>query len=127
VCCKNSLKKEEEMGLKILYVDVENDQVLKEIELTEEELKALSFDIADVVEFHINFIKNRVRRNINKIVEEAIKPKSKLLSVQDKKALIESFLKKGIFVANVKEIPMEIKKEIVRKVNLDVLKPCIED
>jgi len=114
------------MKLKILYINTDTNETLRELELTEEETKALSFDIADIVEFHTNFIKQRVRQNIDKIVEEAIKPQSKLLSAQDKKALIKSFLEKGIFVVNVREIPIELKKEIVKKANLDVLKPSEE-
>ena len=111
------------MKLKIVYINADTNETLREIELTEEETKALSLDIADIVEFHTNFIKQRVRQNIDKIVEEAVKPQSKLLSTEDKKALIKSFLEKGIFVANVREIPIEIKKEIVKKANLDILKP----
>jgi len=111
------------MKLKIVYINADTNEILREIELTEEETKALSLDIADIVEFHTNFIKQRVRQNIDKIVEEAVKPQSKLLSTEDKKALIKSFLEKGIFVANVREIPIEIKKEIVKKANLDILKP----
>ena len=111
------------MKLKIVYIDTDTNKTLREIELTEEEIKALSLDIADIVEFHINFIKQRVRQNIDKIVEEALRFNSKLITDKDRKALFQYLYEKGIFVSNPRELPIEIKKEIVKKVNLDVLKP----
>jgi len=111
------------MKLKILYINADTNETLRELELTEEETKALSFDIADIVEFHTNFIKQRVRQNIDKIVEEALRPNSKLITDEDRKALFQYLYEKGIFVSNPRELPIEIKKEIVKKANLDVLKP----
>jgi len=107
------------MKLKIVYILAENNQTLKEIELTEEETKALSLDIADIVEFHTNFIKQRVRQNIDKIVEEALRSQSRLLSAEDKKAIFKMLLEQNIFVANVRDLPTEIKKEIVKKVDFN--------
>jgi len=109
--------------LKITYINTDTNKVLKEIELTEEETKALSLDIANIIEFHTNFIKQRVRQNIDKIVEEALRPNSKLITDEDRKALFQYLYEKGIFVSNPRELPIEIKKEIVKKANLDVLKP----
>jgi len=111
------------MKLKIVYIDIDTNETLKEIDLTEEEVKALNFDIADIVEFHTNFIKQRVRQNIDKIVEEALRPNSKLITDKDRKVLFQYLYEKGIFVSNPRELPIEIKKEIVKKANLDVLKP----
>ncbi len=111
------------MRLKITYINTDTNKVLKEIELTEEETKALSLDIANIIEFHTNFIKQRVRQNIDKIVEEALRPNSKLITDEDRKALFQYLYEKGIFVSNPRELPIEIKKEIVKKANLDVLKP----
>ena len=111
------------MKIKIVYINAENNQVLKELELTEEELKALSLDIADIVEFHTNFIRQRVRQNIDKIVEEAVKPQSKLLSDRDKREIINLLLEKQIFVTSPRDLPNEIKRLIVKKADLSVLKP----
>ncbi|RKX61437.1 MAG: hypothetical protein DRP29_00265 [Thermodesulfobacteriota bacterium] len=111
------------MKLKILYINADTNETLREIELTEEETKALSLDIADIVEFHTNFIKQRVRQNIDKITEEAVKPQSKLLSDTDKKELIRLLLQKEIFVTRPRDLPDEIKRLIVKKADLSVLKP----
>ncbi|RKX60795.1 MAG: hypothetical protein DRP29_01975 [Thermodesulfobacteriota bacterium] len=111
------------MKLKILYINADTNETLEALELTEEEIKALKFDIADIVEFHTNFIKQRIRRNVDKIVEEALKPQSKLLSADDKKELINLLLQKGIFVTHPRDLPNEIKKLIVKKANLSALQP----
>jgi len=106
------------MKLKILYINTDTNETLKELELTEEETKALSLDIADIIEFHTNFIKQRVRQNIDKIVEEALRSQSRLLSAENKKAIFKLLLEQNIFVANSRDLPTEIKKEIVKKVDL---------
>jgi len=111
------------MKLKILYIDANTNETLREVKLTEEETKALSLDIADIVEFHTNFIKQRVRQNIDKIVEEAVKPQSKVLSDTDKRELIQLLLQKEIFVTRPRDLPDEIKRLIVKKADLSVLKP----
>jgi len=108
--------------LKIIYYDANTKRNIKEIDLTEEEIKALSLDIEDIIEFHINFIRQRVRQNIDKIVEEAVKPQSKLLSEQDKRELIRLLLEKEIFVTRPRDLPGEIKKLIVKKADLSVLR-----
>lgn len=110
------------MKLKIVYIDTDTNKTLRELELTEEETKALSLDIADIVEFHTNFIKQRVRQNIDKIVEEALRSQSRLLSTEDKKAIFKLLLERNIFVANSRDLPVKIKKEIVKKANLQALK-----
>jgi len=110
------------MKLKILYINADTNETLKELELTEEETKALSLDIADIIEFHANFIRQRVRQNIDKIVEEAVKPHSKLLSKQDKKKLIKFLLEKEIFVTRPRDLPDEIKRLIVKRADLSVLR-----
>ena len=114
------------MKLKIVYMNAENNQILRELELTKEEVKALNFDIADIVEFHTNFLCQRVQQNINKIVEEAVKPQSKLLSEQDRREIIKLLLEKQIFVTRPRDLPNEIKRLIVKKADLSVLKPSDE-
>jgi len=111
------------MKLKILYINADTNEPIRELVLSEEEVKALKFDIGDIPEFHINFIKQRVRKNIDKLVEEAIKPQSKLLSNEDKKELMEILYQKEIFVTHPRDLPDKIKKLIVKKVNLSVLNP----
>jgi len=111
------------MKLKIVYINADTNEILRELELTEEETKALSLDIADIVEFHTNFLLQRVRQNIDKITEEAVKPQSKLLSDKDKRELIKLLLQKEIFVTRPRDLPDEIKRLIVKKADLSVLKP----
>jgi len=111
------------MKLKILYINADTDETLRIFVLSEEEVKALNFDIADIIEFHTNFIKQRARQNIDKVVEEAVKPQSKLLSDTDKKELIKLLLQKEIFVTRPRDLPDNIKRLIVKKADLSVLKP----
>lgn len=111
------------MKLKIVYINAETNEQIKELVLSEEEVKALNFNIADIVEFHTNFIKQRIRKNIDKLVEEALKPQSKLLSTKDKKELMEILLQKEIFITQPHTLPDEIKKLIVKKANLSALTP----
>ena len=111
------------MKLKIVYINADTNEILRELELTEEETKALSLDIADIVEFHTNFLLQRVRQNIDKIIEEAVKPQSKVLSDKDKRELIKLLLQKEIFVTRPRDLPDEIKRLIVKKADLSVLKP----
>jgi len=115
------------MRLRIIYIDSKTNKTLKEIELDEEETKALYLDIQDIIEFHINCIKQRVRRNIDRIVEKALTPRSKLLNDKDKQALIQLLLKEKILITKARDLPIEIKKLIVKKADLSVLKQDKEE
>ncbi len=89
--------------------------LLREIAIDTEEEKALKVAMADIVEWHQNFIKHRARQEIDRIVEMALRPGSKMLTDQDKQKLREYLDKHGIVVVSPRDLPMEIKKAIVRR------------
>ena len=95
------------------YTD--NGTLIREIHIDAEEEKALGVAMADIVEWHTNFIKHRARQEINNIVEAALRPGSDMLSDEDKKKLREYLDEKGIIVASARDLPMEIKKAIVKR------------
>jgi len=97
--------------------------LIREIQIDLEEEKALKTAMIDIVEWHQNFLKHRIRQEINNIVGEALKPNSKLLKESDKQKLKELLNKHNILVADPRSLPYEIKKEIVKRANLELLKP----
>ncbi len=97
--------------------------LIKEVEISNEEEKALSVVMADISDWHENFLKHRIRQEVDNIVGEALKPGSKLLKESDKQRLRELLNKHNILVADPRSLPYEIKKEIVKRANLELLKP----
>jgi len=93
--------------------------LIKEIQIDTEEEKALKVVMADIVEWHQNFIKHRARQEIDRIVEMALRPSSKMLSNEDKKLLRQHLDEEGIVIASVRDLPMEVKKKIVRKIKME--------
>jgi len=92
--------------------------LIKEIQIDAEEEKALSVEMADIVEWHQNFIKHRARQEIDRVVEAALDPKSRMLSDSDKQAIKEAIDKTGLLVVRPKDLPMELKKEIVKRAKM---------
>jgi len=101
----------------------DDGRIIREIQIDAEEEKALSMTMADIVEWHQNFLRHRARQEIDNIVGEALKPGSKLLKESDKQKLRELLNKHNILVADPRSLPYEIKKEIVKRANLELLKP----
>jgi len=93
--------------------------LLREVTIDTEEEKALGMVMADIVEWHQNFIKHRARQEIDRIVEMSLRPSSKMLSNEDKKLLRQHLDEKGIIVASIRDLPIEAKKEIVKKVKIE--------
>ena len=93
--------------------------LIKEIQIDAEEERALKVAMDDIVEWHQNFLRHRARQEIDRIVEMALRPSSKMLSNEDKKLLRQHLDEEGIVIASVKDLPMEIKKEIVRKIKME--------
>jgi len=89
--------------------------LLKEVTIDTEEEKALKVAMADIVEWHQNFIKHRARQEIDRIVEEALRPGSNMLTDQDKEALRQLLAEHGIVVASPRDLPMKVKKAIVKR------------
>ena len=92
--------------------------LLKEIQIDAEEEKALGTAMADIVEWHQNFLKHRARQEIDNIVEAALDPKSQMLSDSDKQAIKEAIDKIGLLVVRPRDLPMELKKEIVKRAKI---------
>ena len=61
--------------------------------------------------------------SISEEEEKALKPGSKLLKESDKQKLRELLNKHNILVIDPRSLPYEIKKEIVKRANLELLKP----
>ena len=96
----------------------DNGTLIKQIQIDAEEEKALSTAMADIAEWHINFINHRARQEINNIVEAALRPGSKMLSDEDKKLLRQLLNEKGIIVASARDLPMEVKKAIIKRITI---------
>jgi len=90
--------------------------LIREIQIDTEEEKALGTAMADIVEWHQNFLKHRARQEIDRIVEMALRPGSDMLSDQDRQKLRVYLDKEGIIVASPRDLPMKIKKEIIKRV-----------
>ena len=92
--------------------------LIKEIQIGAEEEKALGMAMADIVEWHQNFLRHRARQEIDRIVEAALDPKSQMLSDSDKQAIKEAIDKIGLLVVRPRDLPMELKKEIVKRAKI---------
>jgi len=100
----------------------DNGSLIKEVKVSVEEERALSVAMASMVEWHENFLKHRIKQEINNIVEKALEPGSKLLTREDKQQLRKLLDQYNVMVVDPKNLPDEIKKEIVKRANLNLLK-----
>lgn len=90
--------------------------LIREETISPEEEKALGQAMANIGEWHMNAIRARARKEMDELVEEALRPGSKMLTKVDK-AMLRNFLDKaGIIVCSPRELPQPIKKEIVRRI-----------
>jgi len=89
--------------------------LIRQIQIDTEEEKALGTAMADIVEWHQNFLRHRARQEINKVVEMALRPNSNMLTNEDKQKLRQYLDEHGIVVASPRDLPMEIKKAIVKR------------
>jgi len=100
------------MGLKITYTDTGSNEVLRETALDDDDMQAFEYVAYNVMDWIDNCFQNRVRRAIDQVCEEALgKNEEVALEANDKKKLASKI---GI-VAKAKEIPVDLKKEIVRR------------
>ena len=93
--------------------------LLREITIDAEEEKALSTAMADIVEWHQNFLKHRARQEIDRVVEAALRPDSTMLTDQDKQKLRQYLDEHGIVVASPRDLPIQIKKAIVKRAKVE--------
>jgi len=100
------------MGLKITYSNTETNEVLRETTLDDDDMQAFEYVAYNVIDWIDNAFQNRARQAIDTVCDEALgNCPDVILSDSDKSDLAPKI---GI-VGKVKEIPVDIKKEIVRK------------
>lgn len=88
-------------------------------ELDDETQKALEWDILDLDAWHRNTIFDKARKCGDKICELALEDKTHtILSLDDKKLLRDYLSNQGIIITSVKELPNNIKKEIIKRANI---------
>jgi len=93
--------------------------LIREIQIDAEEEKALGTAMADIVEWHQNFLRHRARQEIDRIVEMALRPSSNMLTDEDKQKLRQYLDEHGIVVASPRDLPIQIKKTIVKRAKVE--------
>jgi hypothetical protein len=89
------------------------------VEIDDADEKALEWDIFDLDEWARNAIFNKARRCKDEICKLALEDKTHtILSLDDKKLLRDYLDNQGIIITSVKQLPDNIKREIVRRANI---------
>lgn len=89
------------------------------IEIDDEVQKAMEWDIVDLDTWANNAIFNKARRCADEICRLALEDKTHaILSQADKELLRDYLTTQGIFITSVKQLPENIKKEIVSRANI---------
>ena len=89
------------------------------IEIDDEVQKALEWDIVDLDVWANNAVFDKARKCGDKICELALEDKTHtILSLDDKKLLRDYLSNQGIIITSVKELPNNIKKEIIKRANI---------
>ena len=87
--------------------------------IDDEVQKALEWGIVDLDVWHSNAIFNKARRCADQICTHALEDKTHtILSLADKQLLRDYLSNQGIILTSVKELPENIKKEIVKRANI---------
>jgi len=87
-----------------------------EITIDDEVQKALEWDIVNLDGWANNAIFNKARQCADEICKQALEDKTHtILSLADKKLLRDYLTNQGIILTSVKELPNNIKKEIVKR------------
>jgi len=101
------------MGLKITYTDTGTNDVLRETVLDDDEVRAFEYIAYSVIDWIDNCFQNRARQAIDTVCEEALRVDDEVVVLGDAD---KSDLAPRIGVVDkVKKIPVDLKKEIVRK------------
>ena len=89
------------------------------IEIDDEVQKALEWDIVNLDIWANNAIFNKARRCADEICTLALEDKTHtILSLEDKQLLRTYLDNQGIVITSVKQLPDNIKKEIVKRANI---------
>ena len=89
------------------------------IEIDDEIQKALEWDIVNLDIWVHNVIFNKARRCADEICRLALEDKTHtILSLADKQLLRDYLNNQGIVLTSIKELPDNIKREIVKRVNI---------
>ena len=89
------------------------------IEIDDEVQKAMEWDIVNLDFWANNAIFNKARRCADAIITLALEDKTHtILSLADKQLLRDYLTDQGIILTSVKELPDNIKKEIVKRANI---------
>tara|TARA_B100000315_G_C14477905_1_gene541505 strand:- start:205 stop:564 length:360 start_codon:yes stop_codon:yes gene_type:complete len=108
------------MGIKIIYMDTGSNEVLRETILDDVDVEAFEYVTVNTMDWIDNCFQNRVRQAIDEICEKSLASDNSevVLSVTDKKAIVS----KAGLVARARELPVNIKKDIVKKATFDSAK-----
>jgi len=89
------------------------------VQITEEEKKALEWDIVSLQEWADNALHNKARRCADEIITLALEDKTHIiLSLEDKQLLRTYLDNQGIVITSIKQLPNNIKAEIVKRANI---------
>lgn len=90
-----------------------------EITIDDEVQKAMEWDIVNLDTWANNAIFNKARQCADEICRLALEDKTHtILSLADKQLLRDYLTNQGIILTSVKELPDNIKKEIVKRANI---------
>jgi len=89
------------------------------VQISDEEQKALEWDIVSLQEWADNALHNKARRCADEICRMALEDKTHaILSLENKQLLRDYLTTQGIVLTSVKDLPANIKKEIVKRANI---------
>ena len=89
------------------------------IDLDDEEEKALLWNVVDINIWARNALFNKVRQCADEICRLALEDHTHtILSLADKQLLRQYLNNQGIILTSVKQLPNNIKKEIVKRANI---------
>jgi len=89
------------------------------IQIDDEVEKALLWDIVDLDAWANNAIFNKARQCADEICRKALEDKTHtILSLADKQTLRDYLNNQGIVLTSIKQLPDNIKKEIVKRANI---------
>ena len=89
------------------------------IEIDDEVVKALEWDVKNIDTWANNAIFNKARQCADAICKLALEDKTHtILSLADKQTLRDYLNNQGIVLTSIKQLPENIKKEIVKRANI---------
>ena len=90
------------------------------ITIDDEVEKALEWDIVNLDMWANNAIFNKARQCADEICKQALEDKTHtILSLEDKQLLRDYLSNQGIVLTSIKDLPDSIKKEIVKRANIE--------